>query len=140
MGRAEGESRTLKPGSPMRADAYSASARVGEAGFEPATTSTQSLCTTGLCDSPEMAEAEVLLARHAEEERARQRLGCPGRTSTPRRSTERAALENGDLAFEPLRDLVVRDEALLVGDVVEALEHLRIRTEALHTERDHDRF
>lgn len=25
---------------------------VGEAGFEPATTSTQSLCTTGLCDSP----------------------------------------------------------------------------------------
>jgi integrase len=26
---------------------------VGEAGFEPATTSTQSLCTTGLCDSPE---------------------------------------------------------------------------------------
>jgi hypothetical protein len=26
---------------------------VGEAGFEPATTSTQSSCTTGLCDSPE---------------------------------------------------------------------------------------
>ena len=26
--------------------------RVGEAGFEPATTSTQSSCTTGLCDSP----------------------------------------------------------------------------------------
>ncbi len=25
---------------------------VGEAGFEPATTSTQSSCTTGLCDSP----------------------------------------------------------------------------------------
>lgn len=28
---------------------------VGEAGFEPATTSTQSLCTTGLCDSPEVS-------------------------------------------------------------------------------------
>ena len=28
---------------------------VGEAGFEPATTSTQSLCTTGLCDSPNAA-------------------------------------------------------------------------------------
>jgi hypothetical protein len=27
---------------------------VGEAGFEPATTSTQSSCTTGLCDSPEL--------------------------------------------------------------------------------------
>ncbi len=27
--------------------------RVGEAGFEPATTSTQSSCTTGLCDSPQ---------------------------------------------------------------------------------------
>jgi hypothetical protein len=31
----------------------SVSLPVGEAGFEPATTSTQSLCTTGLCDSPE---------------------------------------------------------------------------------------
>lgn len=31
-------------------------AMVGEAGFEPATTSTQSLCTTGLCDSPETTE------------------------------------------------------------------------------------
>lgn len=30
---------------------------VGEAGFEPATTSTQSSCTTGLCDSPERARA-----------------------------------------------------------------------------------
>ena len=31
--------------------------RVGEAGFEPATTSTQSSCTTGLCDSPWRLEA-----------------------------------------------------------------------------------
>ena len=29
---------------------------VGEAGFEPATTSTQSSCTTGLCDSPKEPE------------------------------------------------------------------------------------
>jgi integrase len=29
---------------------------VGEAGFEPATTSTQSSCTTGLCDSPKYAQ------------------------------------------------------------------------------------
>jgi len=29
---------------------------VGEAGFEPATTSTQSSCTTGLCDSPKKPE------------------------------------------------------------------------------------
>lgn len=35
---------------------------VGEAGFEPATTSTQSLCTTGLCDSPWRAP---FVARHA---------------------------------------------------------------------------
>ncbi len=39
--------------------------RVGEAGFEPATTSTQSLCTTGLCDSPETSE---LLARQVREQ------------------------------------------------------------------------
>jgi hypothetical protein len=30
---------------------FSARKWVGEAGFEPATTSTQSSCTTGLCDS-----------------------------------------------------------------------------------------
>jgi len=29
---------------------------VGEAGFEPATTSTQSSCTTGLCDSPKKSK------------------------------------------------------------------------------------
>jgi integrase len=33
--------------------------RVGEAGFEPATTSTQSSCTTGLCDSPEEPKAST---------------------------------------------------------------------------------
>lgn len=37
---------------PLRATSQKASKRVGEAGFEPATTSTQSSCTTGLCDSP----------------------------------------------------------------------------------------
>ncbi len=33
-------------------DAVEKGTMVGEAGFEPATTSTQSSCTTGLCDSP----------------------------------------------------------------------------------------
>ena len=40
----------LVPSVERHADVF---AGVGEAGFEPATTSTQSSCTTGLCDSPE---------------------------------------------------------------------------------------
>jgi integrase len=37
---------------PLRGTSRNMMGMVGEAGFEPATTSTQSSCTTGLCDSP----------------------------------------------------------------------------------------
>lgn len=43
----------------------SCGSEVGEAGFEPATTSTQSLCTTGLCDSPGNGEPLARISRWA---------------------------------------------------------------------------
>src|SRR4051794_29998749 len=55
------------------------------------------------------------------------------------RRSEGSLLERGGLALDPLRNLDVRDEPLLVGDVVEALQHVCIGSEALHAKRNDDR-
>jgi hypothetical protein len=90
-GMTEGFNGRLRPPSSEKSQNYTQlnlqENLVGEAGFEPATTSTQSSCTTGLCDSP--VNAGSLASRYPRAYGASWVIELPGLPAAARSPTRR---------------------------------------------------